>query len=286
MTPVEDCIKDNTCYFELFEGTDKNKISTNAKRRKVICRETGIPSEYIPDLYIKNWHKKGNKWYYFKAQDDSLSLINELIGEIISIHFGLDTANFKLSKLNIEGKKTKIGVASLNFFDRNYSYKRSYDYGLQEGYGLDVLENILGICFGIENYHLLVDDLKKLFIRDFYTSETDRVICNLFFKEGENEVRLAPLFDYESSFLFENPHGHYKNCIGRLYIDDPKTQKVLRDDEEFQKLLTILMTSRMANFIEETEDKHEILVPECIENHYKSHATKIKRLVRENNIIK
>ena len=64
---------------------------------------------------------------------------------------------------------------------------------------------------------LLLRDLKKLFIRDFYVCQLDRNGYNFIFKETTNSIRLAPLYNYENSFE-SCTLEKYRNQIGEINL--------------------------------------------------------------------
>ena len=68
---------------------------------KIINRETGIneSSIYLPPriMYINNWYKLNGKWCFYK-QMDSLSIVNQFLGEKVSNYFDLPSAHYQLAK--------------------------------------------------------------------------------------------------------------------------------------------------------------------------------------------
>lgn len=110
----------------LFERNIENVISFECSKEwherfkrlaKLISKETGTPESLIygPSIfYLKNWFKIDGNWYYFKKQTNDISLINELIGELLSEYFGLDSIHYKIAKININGIE-ELGLISRNF---------------------------------------------------------------------------------------------------------------------------------------------------------------------------
>jgi len=240
-------INKDTILFEkdiedTFDFQCKNAHKYYQSLSKLISRETGTPEFLIygPSIfYIKNWFKIDENWYYFKKQTNEVNLINELIGELISEYFGLDTIHYKIAKLNINGN-SEIGLVSKNFSNPLYDYKRVSDFNLPSKNDLSNLERIKAICKSENEYRLILEDLKKLFIRDFYAIQGDRTENNLLFKKTENSLRLAPLYDYESSFGNIN-EGWYSNSLGTLDLMNKKTIYLLKNDDKFHELIHLII---------------------------------------------
>ena len=290
---IQSCFTDKTNIFEIktdgliqFNTTDVKRFNAIAKE---ISKQTGVPKKLIykaPYLFnLNHWHKIDGEWYFYKSDDSKFHFINELLGEVISNYFGLDTINYQVAKLSIIGKKEEYGLISKNFCDKKYTYKSCTDYDLTPRRDLSILEYIRNICQTEEEYQLLLDDLKKFFIRDFYTSQKDRTINNFLFKVTKEGKRLAPLYDYEYSFASLDLEI-YRNQIAEINLKDKETKKLLRHDPKFQELLNLIINANMATLIEEVEDKHQILVPDHYKTNYKHHDSEIKRLILKHKLIK
>lgn len=180
------------------------------------------------------------------------------MGEIISEYFGLKTIHYNIAQLCVKGKNKGYGVASKNFCNTKSTYTMAWDYGFKPTKNLSILQKIRDICSTQEEYEILLNDIKKLFIRDFYTSQLDRTGYNFFFERNVSGIRLAPLYDYENSFE-EIDKCKYRNQIGELDITNPHTQKILLTDDKFQELLNVLMSANLSNFIELVEYRHKIM---------------------------
>ena len=286
------CINDATEIFQVsvdrliqYNKVDIDRFNLIAKN---ISRETGVPVEliYTPPyrFFIDRWYKINGVWYFYKSDGYDFHFINELLGEIISEYFGLDTIHYKVAQLFVNGENKGYGVISQNFCDTKSIYKRAWDYGFQPLRDLSILQTIRDICPFEEEYLLLLNDMKSFFVRDFYTSQLDRNGNNFLFKCSSEGIRLAPLYDYENSFETINKF-RYRNQVGELNIANPFTQRILQDDK-FQELLNLLMNANMASFVDTVEDRHKILVPRDIKDFYSKHDAEIKKLVLKNIIIK
>lgn len=269
-----------------FNETDVEKFNSITQS---ISKETGVPRGLIytaPYLFfINRWHKIDGEWFYLKCDNNDFYFINELMGEVISEYFDLDTVHYKIAQLNVDGENKGYGVLAKNFCDVNNTYMTAWDYHFEPSKDLSILEKIKNICLFEEEYLLLLNDMKKMFIRDFYTAQRDRAVNNLLFKINNDGVRLAPLYNYEYSFEALDKHK-YSNPIGELNISNSTTKERLLEDHKFQELLYMLMKANMKSFIDKVEERHKILVPEDIKDIYIKHDTEVKGLVLKNNIVK
>ena len=290
---IEDCIIDKTNLFEIkldsiteFNINEVDKYNTIAKK---ISEETGVPKELIYKApcfsFIENWHKINGEWYFYKSDGYDFHFINELLGEVVSNYFELDTTHYKVAKLSVAGKKEEYGLVSKNFCDNKYTYKRCWDYSFEPRRDLSILKKIRNICHSKEEYQLLLDDFKKFFIRDLYTSQLDRSGNNFLFKITPEGIRLAPLYDYEWSFKDIERH-FYRNQIAEINLSNIETQSILKNDIKFQELLHSIILANMSSFIDEVEDNHKILIPKDYKERYKERDTKIKKLILDNKLIK
>ena len=291
---IVNCINEKTPIIEIncdhlveFNYTDVAKFN---KIANLISVETGVPKKLIYTeprfFFINNWHKIGNDWYFFKnCKDYDFYFINELLGEVISNYFNLDTVHYQVAKLSVLGQRPQYGVLSKNICDKRFPYKTAWDYGFKPNQDLSILDNLKKVCKNEEEYQLLLDDIKKLFIRDFYTSQLDRTGNNFLFKETPEGIRLAPLLDYENAFESIAPE-RYRNQIGEIDLRNKETREVIKKDFRFQGLLHILMNANMQVFLDNVEDTHKIIIPDGEKKYYLKSDENIKRLVRKNRIIR
>ncbi len=290
---IEKCFNAETKIFLIkvdslikFNEVDVDKFNLIAKN---ISNETGVPKELIYTapyfFFIDRWHKIDNQWYFYKSNDYDFYFINELLGEVISEYFGLETVHYKIAQLCVNGENKGYGLASKNFCNPKNTYKRSWDYGFNPMRDLSILQKIKDICSTEKEYLILLSDIKKFFIRDFYTSQLDRSGNNFLFKVDTSGIRLAPLYDHENSFEATDKYK-YRNQIGELDITNPDTRKILLTDDKFQELLNLLMDTNISVFIELVENSHKILVPNDIKDYYLKNDSEIKKLVLKHKIIK
>ena len=274
--------------------SNKEELQENAE---IISEETGVPFDQVyASRYINQWIKIENEWYYCKVKQP-FYVANELLGEVISQYFGLDTVHYQIIRL-LKDNCEIYEIMSKNICDPNATFKKPSDFrDFRYYHELEVLDNLHSLCKSESEHQLLLSDIKKLFIRDFYVSQNDRNEYNFMFRIDEDGIRLAPLFDYERSFNptapkeYFNPYvlttlKKYYNFMGSIDMDNEKTICRLRDDEEFQRLLYLIMDAKMELLIQCVEDNHRIIMPSDYKEIYLNHDKEMKKIIRESNVLR
>ena len=294
---------DEFCFYDILEKDSKYRNLDYKKKKEyeqnIFKKETKI--EETENIILDDWYKLNNEWYLFKVKEqyyDSLKeyneeySLNELLGEYISIYFNLSNAHYEIGRLVDEHEKIiTTGLLSKNFYKGKYQYKKLKDYPLLKKNTtiidkLEIFNKLKYLDLGKSTLYL-EKDLKKLFIRDFLTSEFDRASRNLLFMEDDNNIMLAPIFDNEESFVSYNKNINLSsNCLGYFDVLDKECQIILREDLLFQESLNKLMNFNMNNTLSTLENEHRIIIPNNKKEHYINHVKKIKRLVKENNLVK
>ena len=272
---------------------DKASLVKHRALAQTISDETTVPFNLIYGKYpwnirINNWYKINNIWHYYKNATGN-NLINELLGEIVSEYFGIDTIHYEMATLINDDGTDQIGLISKNFCQQDSTYKTIEEYEqaqiikFSSNDTLDItLSKFERMCPSTENCSTLKSDIKKLFIRDFFATEIDRGTGNLLFRERNNNVFLAPLYDYEESFLpDEYIIQKYINCIGKIDINDSRTLTFLKQDYECQQLINLLLAIDMNNLLSSVESRHHIILSENKKAFYMQHSNKMKKIIKE-----
>lgn len=292
---IKKCILDSTPIFKIevdnLPELSEDKFDYYNNLAQEMSNEMGVLKELLfvaPHFFfINHWHKLDGKWYFYKGDGCEFHFVNELLGEVISEYFGLDTVHYKVAFLQIAGKEPEYGLVSENFCSPDYLYTRTWDYNLGRGDIFD-LNRITAICNSKEEARYLISDMKKFFIRDFYTSQGDRSGNNFLFKQrkdGSEGKRLAPLYDYENSFESINPEI-YANQILYLNMKNPELPKFFKKDYEYQELLGKIRDADMKGFIKTVEERHEILIPSDLKEYYKKSDIEKKEIIKTNRLVK
>nr|MBP3258741.1 hypothetical protein [Bacilli bacterium] len=270
-------IADNSNIFNVIEDIDTKNIRINDedKYKSIVSSATGIPINYIENSRMdefNGWHKVDDIWYRFKYVSD-FSAINEILGEYISGCFNLPTAKYYLAK-----NGDISGVVTPNFCSNDKSYITLKELGYKSTSNFDLLDDLE------LDYEDVIDTLKRVIVRDFYASESDRYNRNLMFEYCGDELYLAPLYDYELSFV--NKHNYlFVGLLATFDIRDINTQDILRNDEAFMDAINVIMDINMNRLLEKLEDEFKVLLDRDTKKFYTNHDTKIKNYIRKYNLI-
>lgn len=202
--------------------------------------------------------------YHFKIRNNLEIIVNELLGEIVSEYFKLDTVKTKLYKNHCwDGYVLMTKMFDVKGYD---VIKLSPEYftnvKIKDNVGLDNLKRLENIKYKDKerkyNVELLKLSLKKMIIRDLITNQTDRHENNFLFKVSKNEVIMLPLFDYEHSF-FHDRYEHFYNLFD-FDLNLKKVIKMIRIDDEFQELLYRAMDLNIYKIIYQLQDEYPVVL--------------------------
>lgn len=221
---------------------------TNDDKTNLFC------SNHHLDKFIKKdgnlFHVKYNKF---------VNILNELIGEIISEYFELQTVKSSLYKIydneskyclltNVFTEAGKKYDYINNLFPDFVSYKGIYNlYKLNKIFD-ETHQNI----YIVKSYALnkLIIDLKKMIVRDFITNTTDRHCQNFMFYYDKSFVELMPVYDYE--FSFNNGSNYFS--VFKFNLDNSDIVNLIRNDDTFQELLEKAMLLRMKDIFKRLKE--------------------------------
>lgn len=292
---VEDYLTDKTDVLTINEETlidyDEEKEEEYELIAQKISKETGVPKKDIYDkelqiFRISNWHKINRKYYYYK--NSGIFFLNELLGEIISEYFDLDTVHYKIAKLSSPGKKAEYGIVSKNVCDKKFTYEHLDLDKCGQGYyrrNLKILNNIRVLCRSDEEYMMLLEDFKKMIIRSFYSDELDIKCKNFYLKISSDSTKLI-LYDYECSYMGLFGVYELETDFGMFDVQNSITQDLLKNDLKFQELLHKLMNADINNFMNIVEERHKIVIPSEKKEYLKKYECNRKSLILKNKLIK
>lgn len=259
-------------------------------KAQLISNETGIPIKYIYNDNLgakftydrsRNWIKINGKWFFIKKKLAELEFINELLGQTISLHFNLDTVNYQIARINFK-THYEYRLISENFFDKNYQYF-TFEYLriLDEKENInDILKHLKQICQLNQdtNYFLLIDII-KMSIRDLYAGYIDRHSLNFFFKKKEKIISLAPLFDYENSFI--GTPKLYENSLLIINSNNKHTLNLIQNNNIFQEYIEKSLDINMQQLLTITQEKNEIKIPFYLQDFFLKEDKKSKEIIKK-----
>lgn len=235
-----------------------------------------------------------NNTIFHKKQKKMKFLLNELIGEIISEYFDLQTKKSIVvqNELDLGREELRFYLISKVFFEEGLNYLRYDDFVDVRNDEYENLNN-LGrltkfwdcntgeeVLVDVNSLEILKSDLKKLIVRDFLPEQKDRNVCNFMFGYEGNRVKLMPVYDYEHSF----DKYYYINILG-LHLFLKRERDFIRHDAEFQNLFQKLMDFKFDFVINKLEAEHGIILNYDEKHLYESVILKQQKLVRKKRII-
>ena len=265
----------------------KKTIEQKKKEIEIFSKDTGIKriSSINYDFFIYHWYKLNNNWYFYKQAFDSPYIhfgLDELLGEVISEYFDLDTVHYEIAHLKNIFNEDLYGVLSKNFCNKNYTYKALNEYGITSKEGIFLLDRLSYD----KNNDNLVEDIKKMIIRDFYTLQNDHNKNNIQLVVKDGNCSLAPLYDYENSFNHCNNNKLNYNSFININVDDKDMLCYIRNDLLFQLLLYKVIDADMNIFLNKVEQRHRIRIPSDYKTQFLNHDKKMKKIIKEYRLIK
>ena len=236
-----------------------------------------------------------NSTIYHLKRKNILFLLNELIGEIISEYFELQTKKSIIVQDETDfiiSDTLSFALISKVFFESGLDYLHYDDFK-------DVKPNVYEGIFNLSRLNkfwdcnigewVLVDetalrvlknDLKKLMVRDYSTKQKDRTINNFMFGYIGNNVKLMPVYDYEHSFA----NYTYDNLLDLpLFLES--VREYIRNDYEFQSLFHKLMDFEFSLVTDKLEEQYGIILNNSEKEKYNNVIEERQRLVREKKIL-
>jgi len=191
-------------------------------------------------------------------------VINELLGRIIGEYLGDDKVFTKI----IYDEGFRYSLLSENFIDKNKNYtnlnnnifhKLKFDNFKLDIYDIDDFDEIKvdDIIYKIDktDFERLKYKLKMMVISDYVRKHSDRDFKNFMFEYDKEHCRLMPLYDFELSFL---EYEEFFHNTFKFDLNDLKVIEYIRNDEQFQKLLNLVMDMNMNLIFEKMFDEYPV----------------------------
>lgn len=216
---------------------DLEKVKDNLSKLKVL-------NISLNELVLKdNWYMYDGEYYYYKKLYSAMKVVNELLGEILSMYMCLPTIHYTLA-LDYDHI---VGVLSKNFRVKGKKYISAIDVPTKR---LSVFTESLES----KRINELRRTLDRLLIRDFYASASDKLRNVLLSKSYFRGLNLEESFDYEFSFL------------------DKREYLTL----QFEKM----MEFNIGKALKEIEETHGIIINDELKNYYKHYDSVRKQELR------
>ena len=258
--------------------TTITKFSSKLTSPYKLSRTLRIRKEIV--TLWNNWHEIDGSWYYFKDfdkyPDPTSNFINELIGEYLSLYLDIPSVHYKIGKAD-----DKYGLLSLYFRDKKNRYIDPRNIGLYANYNdLSNLENIISCCKNENNFKEVVNELSKMIAIDLYMGQTDRTSNNFVFQKNKDGLHLAPLYDFENSFLTPRstyePISYNAACLFTIKL---KHKEGIKKQPELEEYLNRLLYLDIEKVLSDIQESLKIDIPKERVNAYKNYVEKRKKLL-------
>lgn len=269
-------------------GKIENKLVTLNDRiiRKSKRSNDGVISGY--------WLNIDGELYYFKVPSYTRGFINELLGEKISLHFGLPTVNNKIASGSITWEKHEqkiYGLISKWARKPGYEYQTLCDvvYGKESPIKPNSFDtedlSILSCIDKVYPNQPINEQIRKFIIRDFFTQEYDRLEGEILLATKDNITELGYLLDYE----YEWGKDFRSIYIFLKYLRlDPNNEKVisqLHNDYYFQKALQQAMDMDVVTMLKEIQEEFKIKLIDYDINLYQYKQQQMKNYIKSKKMI-
>ena len=248
-----------------------------------------LEDETVPSLKRNNYHhrvsgywlKRENKIYYFKVPIFEHQMLRELVGEKITSYFELPSVHYEIAKMEIKGK-TMYGLLSQYTRKQDKQYLSLYDWAVKEGWQQ---QNFLK--FLSENYadQPLLEEYKKLLVRELYTQEEDRQVDETIVEIDQGKVQLSPLVDYEKEFILRRRLDPVKiPRIQTFDIEDISTLLTVKADKSFENYFRQVKNLRINKLFTEIKGEFKLNLHPVDRKYYLDYDAGIKKHLKKYNL--
>lgn len=231
-------------------------------------------------LYMnKNELEKSNNWYeyqgdmwYLKRRNTMLEIINELLGEYLSLYMELPSIHHSL----LLDKNRIIGVASKNFRKKNIEYVKANYLTNDEHNRINKILFSRSAIFNKSKKR----EMYNYIMRNFYANQCDRmhnVLCYYKF----NGIYLAPLYDYEMSFISSSDDRIIDPYFMGIDITASLLSRMLNFDSNIERSISKIMDFDMKKSLDCLEEQHKIIIPNDMCKYYIDFDSNRKSLINE-----
>lgn len=245
------------------------------------------------------WIMLDNELYYFKISPFTQGYINELLGEKISLEFGLETIHNQLASgiIKTNGKEVEIyGLLSKWARKSDYSY-HLLKYVVNKKLLLNTVQNKGPKSFDSSNLSILecidqmypgqpiCEQIRNFITRDFFTQEKDRLESELLIATKDDKTELGFLSDYEYEWLDINDKYFLS---GFLFLDLSNQQTIcqIQQDPFFQASFTKALEINVMYLLEQIKEEYKIRLIDYDKNNYKEKVHKMQRIIKEKGLVK
>ncbi len=248
-----------------------------------------LEDETVPPLKRDNYHhrvsgywlKRGNKIYYFKVPIFERQILKELVGEKITLYFGLPSVHYQLAKMKIEDQ-TVYGLLSQYTRQKDKEYMLLKDWAVKEGWEQQNFLRFLNEGYGDQP---LLEEYKKLLVRELYTQEEDRQDDEIIVEIDQGKVRLSPLVDYEEEFILRGKLDPIKiPCIQTFDIENISTLLTVKADKNFEHYFNQVKKLKINKLLTELKGEFNLRLHPIDRKYYLDYDAGIKKHLKKYNL--
>lgn len=248
-----------------------------------------LEDETVPSLKRNNYHhrvsgywlKRENKIYYFKVPIFERQILKELVGEKITLYFGLPSVHYQLAKMKIEDQ-TVYGLLSQYTRQKDKEYMLLKDWAVKEGWEQQNFLRFLNEGYGDQP---LLEEYKRLLVRELYTQEEDRQDDEIIVEIDQGKVRLSPLVDYEEEFILRGKLDPIKiPCIQTFDVENISTLLTVKGDKSFENYFNQVKKLRINKLLTELKGEFKLKLHPVDRKYYLDYDTGIKKHLKKYNL--
>lgn len=222
-----------------------------------------------------DWYENENgEQYYLKRRKYLAIILNELLGEYLSLYMGLETIEYDLA---YDGDNI-VGLFSKNFRKKGIDYVYYHYLTEDEKKFIDRVLFLRAKTDWAKEYKQQYTDY---LLRNFYANQGDKVFNVLCYRDS-GLIYLSTLFDYELSFINSEDSYIVDPFIIRDDFDYKLIRKMRKKDECLDESIEKILKFNMEDTLERIKSDFGIRIPDVVMEHYISYDEERKRLMKEN----
>lgn len=227
------------------------------------------------------WLKRENKIYYFKAPIFENQILKELVGEKITLYFELPSVHYQLAKMKINDQ-TVYGLLSQYTRQKDKKYMLLKDWAVKAGWEQQNFLRFLSEEYGNQP---LLEEYKRLLVRELYTQEEDRQDDELVVEIDQGKVRLSPLVDYEEEFMLKRNLNPIKiPGIQTFDIEDISTLLSVKSDKCFEQYFNRVKQLKINKLLTELKGEFNLKLHAIDRKYYLDYDTEVKKHLKKYNL--
>lgn len=223
----------------------------------------------------ENWYSYDGDMWFLKRRNKMRFIINELLGEYLSMYMNLPTIHYVL----LVSKGKIIGVASKNFREKGAIYQNAFKLTDSDH---EKINKVLLSRPTIFN-HKYKKQMYNYLIRNYYASQENRM-HNVLCEYKSKRFYLAPLYDYEMSFTSKSGKIFIDPYFLGVDINPYLLRGLFKKDRSMRDSVNRILDLDMECALKYLEDDNKIIIPEDLKKYYLDYDRSRKELIL-NNIV-